>query len=74
LAEKIKITKTENGVEVIGNREGLMGMAEVCLRLAMLPENETEARKLGNHYHYAEWANNTEQGSADVLIVYKPEL
>ena len=74
MAEKIIIKKTTTGIEVEANREGLIGLAEICLRLALLPENEAEASRLGNHYHYADWANNTESADAELLITYKPEL
>jgi hypothetical protein len=75
VAEKIRVQKTDTGIDVIGNREGLIGLAEICLRLALLPENDAEARTLGNHYHYAEWGNNVEPGSdAELLITYKPDL
>jgi hypothetical protein len=74
LPEKIRIRRTETGIEVTGNRNGLVGLAEVCLRLAMLPEDDAEARRLGNHYHYAEWMNNAESGDCDLLIVYKKDL
>jgi hypothetical protein len=75
VAEKIRVLKTETGVDVIGNREGLVGLAEVCLRLALLPEDDAEAQRLGNHYHYADFGNNVEPGSdAELLITYKPDL
>jgi len=51
-----------------------MGLAEICLRLAMLPENDEEAAKLGGHYHYAEWMNNAEPGSEPITIIYQPSL
>ena len=74
MAEKVRIRRTDAGLEVSGNREGLIGLAQICLRLALLPEKEEEARRLGNHYHYAEWAHNVESSDAELLIVYKPEL
>ena len=71
---KLKITVDANGVTVIGNRRGLIGLAEICQQLAALPENSAESRKLGNHYHYAEWMNNAEPGSVPLEILYDPSL
>ena len=74
MCEKIRITIIKTGVEVQANREGLMGIADMCLRLAMLPENDQEAQKLGNHYHFAGYMDTAEEGSAELLITYRPEL
>jgi len=74
MAEKLKIRPYEGGFEVVGNREGLRGLAEICLRLAELPNNDEEAKKLGNHYHYADYMNNLEEGSIPLTILYKPDL
>jgi hypothetical protein len=74
VAEKSKIIAVHDGIEIIANREGLNGLADVCQRLAMLPEDDEQARRLGNHYHYAPWMNNTEQDSIALMILYKPDL
>ncbi len=74
MAEKLKILPYQDGFEIIGNREGLRGLAEICVRLADLPENDEEAKKLGNHYHYADYMNNLEGGSIPLIILYKPDL
>lgn len=74
MEEKIKVVVDTNGVTLIGNRRGLLGFAEICQQLAQLPENREESRKLGNHYHYAEWMNNAEPGSVPLEILYDPEL
>jgi hypothetical protein len=40
MAEKIKSKPgTAQGFEIIANREGLMGLAVMCLQLAMQTEN-----------------------------------
>jgi len=39
-----------------------------------LPEDDDEAKRLGNHYHFADYMNNLEQGSTPVIILYKPDL
>lgn len=72
--EKLKVSISPEGVQVVGNRRGLLGLAEICMRLAKLPETRDESRKLGNHYHYADYMNNTEPGSVDMEILYDPEL
>ena len=75
MAEKIKATGgTSQGFEIVGNREGLIRLAQACLALAMLPEDNEQALQLGNHIHYAEFATNIEQGSDEFIIVYKPDL
>ena len=75
MAEKISAKAgTSQGFEIVANREGLLALALACLQLAMLPENNAEALKLGNHIHFAEWFNNLEQGSDAFMIVYKPDL
>ena len=74
MVQKLKIVTTDDGCEIVANREGLIGLAEVCRALAMLPENDQEARQLGNHYHYAPWINNAEEDSVALTILYKPDL
>lgn len=74
MAEKLKATPYQDGFEIIGNREGLKGLAAICQQLADLPENDDEARRLGNHYHYADYMNNLEEGSIPFVILYKPDL
>jgi hypothetical protein len=74
LMEKLLVRPSEDGFEIVGNREGLKGLAEICLRLADLPENNEEAQRLGNHYHYADYMNNSEEGSIPLMMLYKPNL
>jgi hypothetical protein len=74
MAERIKAVVTNDGFEIIANREGLLGLADICQRLAALPEDPEESRRLGNHYHYAPWMNNAEDESLAFMIVYQPEL
>jgi hypothetical protein len=73
MAEKIKVVTSGEGVEVIGNRAGLKGLAEIALRLAALPEDDEEAKRLGNH-HFADYLNSAEEGSVPMIITYKPDL
>jgi hypothetical protein len=72
--EKLKIATSSEGIEITGNREGLRGLAEICLKLAGLPEDLEESQRLGNHYHYADYMNNAEEGSTPLVILYKPDL
>jgi hypothetical protein len=51
VAERIKAVATNDGFEIIANREGLLGLAHICRRLAALPDDDKEAQRLGNHYH-----------------------
>jgi hypothetical protein len=74
MAEKIRAITTADGFQIVGNRDGLLGLADICRRLASLPENSAESRQMGNHYHYAPWANNTEDDSIEFTILYSPEL
>jgi hypothetical protein len=74
MAERIRAVVSEDGFGIIANREGLLGLANICQQLAALPENPEESRRLGNHYHYAPWMNNAEDGSIAFTILYQPEL
>lgn len=70
MSEKLKVEQVDGVLEIIANREGLRGLADVCLQLAALPEDDGEARKLGNHYHYSEFMNNAAKGSLDMAIMF----
>jgi hypothetical protein len=74
MAEKLKVVAVDDGFEIIGNRQGLLGLADICTQLARLPEDAEKAKRLGNHYHYAPWMNNTEDESIPLTILYKPDL
>jgi hypothetical protein len=71
---KLKAHPYEDGFEIVGNREGLRELARVCLALAELPEDDGEAKRLGNHHHFADYMNNSEEGSTPFIILYKPNL
>ena len=72
MAEGIKAFATKDGFEIVGNREGLLALADVCQRLAALPDDEDESRRLGNHYHFAPWMNNADEDSIEFTILYSP--
>jgi hypothetical protein len=71
---KLKIAENKPGeVEIVGNREGLRFLAKVCASLSDL--SDEEAKTAANHYHFAEFFGNLEEGSIKELIVlYKPDL
>jgi hypothetical protein len=71
---KVKAYPYEDGFEIVGNREGFRELARVCLALAALPEDDEEAKRLGDHYHFAEYMNNSVEGSTPFIILYKPNL
>jgi hypothetical protein len=72
--EKLRVSILSGKVMIVGNRPALLGMADICTRLANLPETREESRKLGNHYHYSEYMNNAEPGSVEMEILYDPDL
>ena len=71
---KLKAYPYQDGFEIAGNREGLRHLAEICLALIELPEDAAEAKKLGNHNHFADYMYNLEDGSTPFVILYKPDL
>jgi hypothetical protein len=71
---KLKAYPYEDGFEIVGNRQGLRELARICLALADLPEEDETAKRLGNHYHFADYMNTGEPGSTPLIILYKPSL
>ena len=70
---KLKVIRLESGeIEIIGNRAGLKDLADVCHRLSEL--SDEEAKTGGNHYHIADYMNNAEEGSLELIILCKPDL
>jgi hypothetical protein len=70
---KLKIVRLESGeIEIIGNRAGLRDLADVCHRLSELSDDET--RTAANHYHVADYMNNAEEGSLELIILCNPDL
>ena len=70
---KLKVVRLSTGeLEVIGNRAGLKDLAEVCQGLSELSDNE--AKTPANHYHIADFMNNAEEGSLELIIRYDPNL
>ena len=71
---RLKVVEDTDGtIEIVGNREGLRFLADVCMSLSELSDDQ--AKTAANHYHFTEDFGNLEQGSAKELIVlYKPNL
>jgi hypothetical protein len=70
---KLRITVDDGVVNVVGNREGLRSLADVCTQLADLPETREESRKLYNHRHFTEFLNGADAGSVEMIVRYDPE-
>jgi len=70
---KLKIVRLESGeIEIVGNRAGLKDLAKVCNGLSEL--SDEEVRTAANHYHIADYMNNAEEGSLELIILCKPDL
>jgi len=72
MAEKLQISRHQDGLEIVGNRDGLRGLAEVCLALSRL--SDEEAQTAANHYHFADDMNSAEEGSLPLVIRFQPDL
>ncbi len=67
---KLKIVKLESGeTEIIGNRTALRELSEVCKNLGELSDEEMKTPS--NHYHIADYMNNAEDGSLELIILCK---
>jgi hypothetical protein len=70
---KLRIARSGNGeIEIVGNRAGLKELATVCRALSEL--SDREATTPANHYHLADYMNNAEPGSLELIIRYDPHL
>lgn len=70
---KLMVSRTDKGeIEIVGNRAGLEGLAEMCSGLASL--DDEGARTAANHYNLDEWMNNAEPGSLPLKIRLDPDL
>jgi hypothetical protein len=61
MAQRLRISRYHDGCEIIGNRDGLQDLSEVCLAPSRLSDGE--AKTAANHYHFAEYMNDAEEGS-----------
>ena len=70
---KLKVVRLESGeIEIVGNRAGLKDLADVCKSLSEL--SDEEAATAANHYHIADYMNNAEAGSLELIILCKPDF
>jgi hypothetical protein len=70
---KLKVVRLESGeVEIQANRAGLKDLAEVCQGLSELTDEQ--AKTPANHYHIADYMSNAEEGSLELIILYKPDM
>lgn len=69
---KLKVIKSDSGaIEIIGNRAALKDLAEVCRSLSELSDEESGTA--ANHYHVADYLNNAEEGSLELIILCNPD-
>jgi hypothetical protein len=64
MASELKIAPYQDGIEIVGNREGLRELAEICLALSDLSDDE--AKTAANHYHFEDFMNTAQAGGVDV--------
>jgi hypothetical protein len=70
---KLKVVRLESGeLEIQGNRTALRDLAQVCQGLSELTDEQ--AKTPANHYHIADYMNNAEQGSLELIILYRPDM
>jgi hypothetical protein len=70
---RLKVVRLDSGeIEIIGNRAGLKDLADVCSKLSELSDDE--AKTGANHYHIADYMNNAEDGSLELIILYQPNF
>jgi hypothetical protein len=70
---RLKVVRLDSGeLEVIGNRAGLKDLAGVCQGLSELSDDQ--AKTPANHYHIADYMNNADNGSLELIIRYDPNL
>ena len=66
---RLKVIRLESGeIEIQANRAGLRDLAEVCKRLSELTDEQ--ANTSANHYHIADYMNNAEEGSLELIILF----
>jgi hypothetical protein len=51
---------------------GLQDLAEICHGLSKL--SDEDAKTAANHYHVADYMNNAEEGSLQLIIRFDPNL
>jgi hypothetical protein len=70
---RLRVIRLESGeIEIQANRAGLRDLAEVCKRLSELTDEQ--ATTSANHYHIADYMNNAEEGSLELIILFTPAM
>ena len=70
---RLKVVRLDSGeLELIGNRAGLKDLAGVCQGLSELSDDQ--AKTPANHYHIADYMNNAEDGSLELIVRFDPNL
>lgn len=70
---KLKVVRLESGeIEIVGNRAGLKDLADVCRDLSSLSDDDVKTP--ANHYHIADFMNNAEEGSLQLIILCQPDF
>jgi hypothetical protein len=59
------------GVEIIGNRKGLLSLAAICSGLAELTQEQLLTP--ANHYHLDEFFWGTEKGSVPLTVLCRED-
>ena len=70
---RLKVVQLDSGeIEIQANRGGLKDLAEVCQGLSELTDEQ--AKTPANHYHIADYMSNAEEGSLELIILYRPDM
>jgi hypothetical protein len=70
---RLKVIRLDTGeIEIVGNRAGLRDLADVCKNLSDLSDEEAETP--ANHYHIADYMNNAEDGSLELIVRYQADF
>ena len=69
----LKVVRLENGeIEIQANRAALRDLAKVCQGLSELTDDQ--AKTSANHYHIADYMNNAEEDSLELIILLRPDM
>jgi hypothetical protein len=70
---RLKVIRLDSGeIELVANRVGLQDLAEICHGLSKL--SDEDAKTAANHYHIADYMNNADEGSLQLIIRFDPNL
>lgn len=69
---KLKITYNNGELEIVGNREGLKFLSNICYGLSELSDEASKTP--ANHWHLSDFMNTAEEGSTPTTILLNPNL